>query len=138
LALPEDIINRLDPGESYKKFIDFALVEMWKSPEKNSTFFSREVAEYQFQTGIWAKIDYMRQRIFIPKGLMAQKYPVSVNSLLIYPYYIVRMKDLLCRHFQTLRQMSEGDIERAAMATRKYELWHWLNGSCKKNSSSCS
>jgi len=127
LALPEDIINRLDLGESYKKFIDFALVEMWKSPDKNNTFFSREVAEYQFQTGIWAKIDYMRQRIFISKGLMAQKYPVSVNSLRIYFYYIVRVKDLFCRHIQFLRQISQGDSETTAAATRKYKLWHWLN-----------
>jgi hypothetical protein len=138
LVLPEEIIKRLDPGENYKEFIDFALVEMWKSPDRKNTFFSREVAEYQFQTGVWAKIDYMRQRIFIPKGLMAQKYPVPVSSLRIYFYYIVRVKDLFCRHFQSLRQMSEGDIERVAEAARKYELWHWLNSDRKKISPGCS
>ena len=138
LALPEEFTDRLDPGESYKKFIDFALIEMWKSPDKNNTFFSREVAEFQFQTGIWAKIDYMRQRIFIPKGLMAQKYPVPVSSLRIYFYYIVRVKDLFCRHLQSLRQMSEGDNARITEATRKYELWHWLNGDRNKISPDCS
>ena len=127
LVLPEKIVNTLDSEKNDEELICLAIDEMWASPTLKISFLSKDVAEYQYRPGILAKIDYIRQRIFIPRGLMAQKYPVPANSLRIYPYYLVRMKDLLCKHSRTLQQMSQGETETITTATRKYKLWQWLN-----------
>lgn len=128
LALPQEATQTLAEDEFQSLPIDSVLAEMWL-PEEEKHFFSKDVAQFQYQRGLIAKLRYIWQRIFIPKEIMARKYPVPANSAQLYFYYLVRVKDLFINQTSRVWQMWCGDQTIAAQASAKHTLWAWLNKS---------
>lgn len=126
LVLPQEVMQALSDEEVQLLPIEFALTEMWLSSEEKY-FFSKDVAQFQYQRSLIGKIRYIWQRIFIPKEIMARKYPAPANSARLYFYYLVRVKDLFITQTGRVWQMWRGDQTIVTKATAKHTLWAWLN-----------
>ena len=60
---------------------------------------------------------------------MSLMYPSPANSWRIYPYYLVRLKDVLVRHIATVWRLMRGDRKARVDAANSYQvttLRDWL------------
>lgn len=125
LPLPP-AIRSLTSGPDLESMMQFALPELWQTSVAERRLFSRDVAQFQYEQGFLGRIRYIVRRIFIPREVMAQKYPVRANSMWVYPYYLVRVKNLIRDHADTVWDMSRGVEKTVDSADRKHRLGEWL------------
>lgn len=127
LPLPS-AVSALISQPDFEPMAQIAMLEMLQNNDffPGKGLFSKDVAQFQYQKGIPGQIGYIIQRIFIPKEIMAKKYPVRADSIWVYPYYLVRAKNLIRDHADTVLRMSRGDEKTVASAECKHRLWQWL------------
>ncbi len=66
----------------------------------------------------WRKIGGDSRKFFLSRERMTLIYPAPANSLRIYLYYPVRIKDVLARQGATLWRLAHGDPQTQAAAAR--------------------
>ncbi|KHD07079.1 hypothetical protein PN36_04710 [Candidatus Thiomargarita nelsonii] len=75
------------------------------------------------------KLSIVLKRIFLPPEMLVKIYHAPENSLRVYFYYPVRLKDLLVSHSGTVWRMLRGDKEMQALMTqdnRVSVLMEWM------------
>ncbi len=79
--------------------------------------------------GFGSKLVVLRDRLLLPRKKMSRLYPVPMNSLLIYLYYLVRVRDLLARYGADMWRLATGDSKirsRAIDTDQAAMLRDWL------------
>jgi len=75
------------------------------------------------------KLSIVLKRIFLPPEMLVKIYHAPENSLRVYFYYPVRLKDLLVRHSGKVWRMLRGDKEMQALMTQENRvstLMEWM------------
>jgi hypothetical protein len=96
-AFPEAVMEALRPDDFDERFIVLARDQIFSRRARTGPPLSMwpAVARFWGTPGIWNKGVLFLKGFFIPRATMARLYPVPADSLKIYFYYFVRLKDLL-------------------------------------------
>lgn len=73
------------------------------------------------------KLRIFRERVFLPRPMMAAHYSIPAGSAKVYLCYPHRFFDVLLRHGGTLRKFRENDHSLANLAARKTCIAGWLD-----------
>lgn len=125
LNLPEGFLQTLEPGRP--DFDALALSEklLFSSGSRIPPPLARLWGEYT----MIEKARHLLKRIFPAKEEMACMYPASKSSLKIYLYYPLRIKDLMTRHFASVKRVLNRDEETLSalrVENQRNKLIDWL------------
>ena len=123
-AVPDDLMNAITPGDFDERFMVLAqkrifAYEQWMS---DGLSLSPNVAGLWGSTGLLDKGALFLRRACPRREEVARMYPAPEDSMQIYFYYLVRMKDLLLRHGRQMWRLMRGDEELQAVARRENDL----------------
>jgi hypothetical protein len=139
--LPAGVLERLRPADFQEQYRALALEQFLAAPDESqgnqagqakqnevlaSSFALVEMAGAQ---GAGNKLKVLWRRFFLPRQTMALFYPAPAHSWRIYPYYLVRIKDLLQRFGGDAWKMLRGSPEKRKLVERSRrarELQAWL------------
>jgi hypothetical protein len=76
--------------------------------------------------GLRPKLKIFWNRVFLPRETMATMYAVPMRSWKLNLYYIVRLRDVLRRHWHTFRHFDEKGETASSFAERSILLDEWL------------
>lgn len=91
-----------------------------------SSKISASFAELLESKSIFDKLRIFLQRVFIPKTMIAARYPVPIDSLRIYVFYLYRIFDLLRRHRHSVKKYQENDVQLMGIVERTNIINDWL------------
>jgi hypothetical protein len=95
--------------------------------------FSSEFAELAGNTGFAAKAQAVFRSVFLPKQALSLLYSCPVDSLVLYLYYFVRVKDLINRYGSAaFRGIVRRDVKISSWARQEQErmrLKSWMENS---------
>lgn len=81
------------------------------------------------QKGWGGRLKAGLQRFIIPRLELCAQYGLSPGSPMVYPYYLVRCKDLLFRYSRALWRLLRGEEKVTRQLLRTNALDKWLTGS---------
>ena len=123
--VPADILARLRPADMTESILETARALVF-TDKSFAISIPVPFAELLESRRLWDKIRIFRQRVFLPRAIIASLYSVPVDSVRIYSYYPRRFIDLLRRHGHTLKKFQENDTPLKALADRKNRIANWL------------
>ncbi len=130
-AVPDDLMQFIKPGDFDERFAVMARERVFAYGHRNADDlgFSRNIAQIWGPGRLWDKGALILRRAFPSPDEMARRYPAPSDSMRIYLYYPVRIKDLLMRHgghvWRLLRR-NEAMRALAGQANEMTALKEWL------------
>lgn len=126
---PKQVLRVLCPDEESETILSLLLDHLFlfrSAPEEKMP--SKTVLQLSSPGNFVAKGCLFFQHLFLPRKVLAKEYGLSNNSPWLCFYYLVRIKDLYCRHKCSTQALLTGDPEVLAFAqhlakTKKLELW---------------
>lgn len=96
-ALPEGLMEALKPGDFDEHFVALARDQIFSRRARTGFALSMSPALARFwgSTRLRDKVFLFFTGFFIPREAMARLYPAPADSMRIYFYYVVRLRDLL-------------------------------------------
>ncbi|MFO7665881.1 MAG: nucleotidyltransferase family protein [Desulfobacterales bacterium] len=97
VALPEGLMKALKPGDFDERFAALARDQIFSRGPRNGPPLSMwpAVARFWGSARIRDKVFLFLKGFFIPREAMARLYPAPADSIQIYFYYVVRLRDIL-------------------------------------------
>ena len=110
ITVPEPVMKALNPGVGTERFQALARDQVFSRKPRNGQPLSMwpAVARFWGTTRLRDKAVLFCKGFFLPRESMARLYPAPANSLRIYGYYVVRLRDIL--------------------HTYGPDVWRWLRG----------
>ena len=108
LAVPEKILGTLEPDSPDRQaMITLAEEIVFANPAPITS----NMARLWGNIGRFDKLVVFMKSVFPSRGVMSTIYPVSANSLRVYLYYPLRIKDLFLRYGSSIKQFFSPDRE---------------------------
>ena len=104
--VPANVLAALEPENFDESLLTAALREPAEDPPIG-------VANYRMKRGALRKIAFVKDRVFVPREVIADDYNLRRSSLRVYAWYAVRAKDLLKRYWRGVLRGHESDDVRA-------------------------
>ena len=128
---PDEWLQRLQPAGFDEPYLQLALEQFLAKPDESGERFASPfaVVEIWGTQGTGKKLRILWQRLFPSRETMALLYPAKADSWRIYPYYLVRIKDLLLKFGGDAWDLARGDPEKKELvqrSNRARELQEWL------------
>lgn len=124
-AVSEEVLGELRPPALDESLVTTARMQIFTEKRLTSTI-SRNMTELWGSQGLKGKLRAFWHSLFLPKAILAKQYAVHPDSLKLYLYYPVRLKDMLARYWQVTLKLYRGDPALTPMAQRKTALQKWL------------
>lgn len=134
LWLARERVGANAPAEILEKLKPVDLPEAMVTAAEYRIFQGRDAAgalSNQF-VSLWGRAKWIEKlravwrSIFLSREVMARLYPVRLDSLWLYGYYLIRMKDLAVRYGQPLWRLLRGEREFAETVRQRDALHEWL------------
>lgn len=125
-AVPDEVLRELQPKNFHPYLLEIARSQMLSDDPLIGTI-TYPFADWHV-AGLWKKISIFWQRWFLPKPLLADRFKILPNSLIIYLYYPVRFFDLLIRYARPAYNLWKGNQVITPFVERKGLLQEWLQG----------
>ena len=133
--LPDGLLEALKPNDFEEHFIALAREQVFSTSmeEKQILSLSHSVARFwgskrlPDKTAVFLKI---LKVVFPPRECIARKYPLPSNSIRIYFYYAVHLRDLFRQHGRYVWRLLRGDKKMQALAQQENHfatLMDWLD-----------
>ncbi len=96
-VLPEGLLEALKPGDFEERFSTLAREQIFSRRLRTGPPLSMwpAVARFWGSARLRDKVTLFLKGFFLPREAMARMYPAPADSLRIYYYYVIRLKDLL-------------------------------------------
>jgi hypothetical protein len=113
VALPEGLMKALKPGDFDERFVALARNQIFSRRPRSGPPLSMwpAVARFWGSARLRDKVSLFFKGFFLPREAMARIYPPPADSIRIYFYYVVRLRDLLrvygCDVWRWLRRDEE-------------------------------
>ncbi len=124
--VPEAILDQLRPSDFTIPIEDTALRLLFTNKAFAGSI-SGEAAKVFHRKQLPSKLRGMLGRVFLPKETMAYIYGLHQDSIRLYLYYAVRLKDLIVRYFRIIGALYRGKQETVTLIERKGILANWLD-----------
>lgn len=97
VALPEGLMEALKPDDFDERFVALARDQIFSRRPRTGPPLSMwpAVARFWGSTRLRDKVFLFLTGFFLPREAMARLYPAPADSIRIYLYYVVRLRDLL-------------------------------------------
>ncbi|NOZ05673.1 MAG: nucleotidyltransferase family protein, partial [Chloroflexi bacterium] len=125
-AVPDDVLHALRPAD-FDEAILAAAREQSLTDSVVSIGVSPGVAHLKGAARLQDKVPQLLRDVFPSTQTIYRDYGVSPESSWVYPYYVVRLKDLFVKRSRVVWQMLRGDRETVLAAERNSALWQWLS-----------
>jgi hypothetical protein len=116
-AIPVQVLAQLQPTDIPVDIVDAAVLQVLTDSRVASTV-TKHFANFLGHEGLMEKTGIFLDRIFLPRRVMATKYPADHDSWKIYYYYPRRMFDVFRRLYRTFCKINRGDPELVHLAER--------------------
>jgi hypothetical protein len=126
--VPTDILERLRPTDMTEAVLETARAQIF-TDKSFAVSIPVPFAELLESRRLWDKIRIFRQRVFLPKAMIAAQYSIPMDSIRIYGCYLRRFVDVLRRHGHTLKKYQQNDAPLKAVVERTSRIGNWLAGS---------
>lgn len=124
---PEPVRKGLQPTDGEEQMVEIACAHVFNAAAGGGAV-SGGMANLWRAGSLRAKAQAFLGSVFQPPHTMAHMYPVVPDSRWLYWYYLVRVKDMLKRHWRVFSCMKGGDRALLAKAKSKNQLFTWLEG----------
>lgn len=124
LALPEGLLEALKPSEFDERFAALARDQIFSRRPRTGPPLSMwpAVARFWGSVRLRDKVTLFLKGFFLPREAMARLYPAPADSLRIYYYYVVRLRDLLRVYGPDIWGWLRRDKEMRALAKEGKDL----------------
>ena len=118
VALPEELMEALKPNDFDERFVALARDQIFSRRLRTGPPLSLwpAVARFWGSARLRDKVLLFLQGFFLPREAMARLYPPPADSIRIYFYYIVRLRDLLRLFGRDVWRLLRRDKEMQAFA----------------------
>ena len=124
--IPPGTLERLRPEDMNNSVREIALSQIFNG-RGTTTMIPVAFAAFMGSSRIRDKIRIFRQRVFVPKAMLAAQYSLPVDAIRIYGCYLYRIFGLLIRHGGSLNRYLHNDASLQAMAERTNVITAWLS-----------
>jgi hypothetical protein len=124
-SVPDFVIRNLRPPDMSETILETARNQIF-TDKYFATTISEPLARLLGSRRFADKINIFRQRIFLPKEVIAKIYAVPKDSLKIYGCYVRRFFDLLHRHGGAFKKYQGNDAPLKKLVERKNLIGTWL------------
>jgi hypothetical protein len=114
LTVPEDWLASFQPDNYFEYYPELVLEQIISDPDREDSVTTTRGAQIWKVKGLGEKWTLIRDGIFPSRSVMSLKYNIPVNSWRIYPYYLVRLKDILQNHLMMMWRLARGDSQMRA------------------------
>ena len=123
-SVPDDLMNAIQPGDFDERFMLLARERIFGYGQRNSDglSLSRNIAELWGSKRLLHKATLFLSRAFPAPQEMARRYPAPSDSMRIYFYYPVRIKDLLLRHGRQAWRLLRSNEGMRSLAKQKNDM----------------
>ena len=133
-SVPEDLLKTIRPHDFEESIMDWAREQIFAVRARNSAnlFLSPNVAQLWGNRRLPGKAALFFKRVFPSPEEMVRLYPSASDSLWIYFYYLVRLRDILLRHSRQVWRLLRRDEALKALAKQENNftsLKEWLGWS---------
>lgn len=135
LFLAKELLGAKVPGEILKRlkpsFMNNPIMTMAKQTilEENATQNLNQANARVFgRKGVWRKAKGMVQQVFLPRKTLARNYGLAPDSLQVFLYYPILLKDLFRRNKRLLWNFVRRDDKITLQTERISILEDWLSG----------
>jgi hypothetical protein len=131
VAVPDTVLENLKANDFDPQFITWAREQIFThhgDPEDTLPDI-HNLASVREAQGLGDKITTFLKIVFPSPLVMARIYPVAADSVWVYAYYLVRIKDLMIKYSRVAWRMWRGDTKVVAVAerdSRTKALLEWL------------
>lgn len=125
-AVPTEIMEKLQPAEMTETIMETARIQILSDKDFVSSI-TRPFAQLLESRRLKDKLKIFRQRIFLPRAVIANAYSIPVDSLRIYGCYLRRFYDVLINHGRTFRKFSKKDPALKSLAERTKSIADWMD-----------
>ncbi|MFZ1042384.1 MAG: nucleotidyltransferase family protein [Anaerolineales bacterium] len=130
VPVPAEWLVSFRPSDFNDRYLGLMQEQIFADPRTKGEMGSHhEVARMWARKGLGGKLALACERLWLPREVMALKYPAPANSWRIYLYYPVRLKAVLQSHGGELWRIIRSNSEARAAAKRSNEvseLHDWL------------
>ncbi len=123
--VPLETLEILKPANLKKEMVTVAEYRLFHNYDSAATV-SKNLISLWNREGSIEKFQIIWRRFFPSQEEMAYMYPIRSGSLVLYGYYLVRMKDLLIRHGLLSWRLLRGDLELTETVRQRDALREWL------------
>jgi hypothetical protein len=124
-AVPAEVLTALEPADLSVEVIEQAERRLFDAGAESAAMTANTISF--FKSGrLGDKAAVLGRRLFPSREEMAYLYPIPPGSLVLYGYYLVRVKDLMRRHGVAAWRWWRGDRELTETVRRRDALREWL------------
>lgn len=124
-SIPPDVLQQLQPDQAAITQVEEARVRLSGAHVPDSYWISPAFCQVWEEKQLIPKIRKALQYVFLSRQQLASIYPAAPDSLKLYLYYPVRLKDLLVRYRHIFYELQQQQPEVTVYA-RKAALIAWL------------
>jgi hypothetical protein len=123
-SVPDDLMKAIKPSDFDERFMVLAKEQIFAYRHRNSDglSLSPNIAQLWGSKRLLNKGTLFLRRAFPSPEEVTRMYPAPSDSIRIYFYYPVRIKDLLLRHGRQVWRLLRGDEEMQALAKRENDI----------------
>jgi hypothetical protein len=130
-TVPDDLMKAIKPSDFDERFMGLAKEQIFPNTVETGKVLtlSPNVAQLWGSKRLLDKAGLFFRKIFLSPEVMARIYPASSDSIRIYFYYPVRIKDLLLQHGRQVWRLLRRDEGMTALARQENNitsLKEWL------------
>jgi hypothetical protein len=123
-SIPDDLTKAIKPSDFDERFMVLAKEQIFAYRHRNSDglSLSPNIAQLWGSKRLLNKGTLFLRRAFPSPEEVTRMYPAPSDSIRIYFYYPVRIKDLFLRHGRQVWRLLRGDEEMQALAKRENDI----------------
>jgi hypothetical protein len=128
-TVPDEVLHALRHASFDEALVATARMQIF-TDRKLADAVPFKVSKLWQLTGLAAKVSEFLKSVCLPRTSIASMYAISPNAPGVYPFYLIRLKDVLARYGRTTLSLHRGDPRLSAVAQRKTSLHKWLAEEC--------
>ncbi|MHB9033799.1 MAG: nucleotidyltransferase domain-containing protein [Anaerolineae bacterium] len=129
VAVPGDWLLPLVPADFDEHYFSAASRQIITAPADRDINLTPQAVRLWQERSLLRKLALLLHSWLLPRVEMSRMYPAPAHSWRIYPYYVVRLRDMLRRHLQTWWSLARGNhevLQAAGDVSQAAELRDWL------------
>jgi len=126
-SVPDDIMRKLQPPDVSDLILETARTQIFTDKYFANTTMSAPFAQLLESRRFSDKIKIFRQRVFLPKAEIANRYSVPIRSLRIYGCYLHRFFNIIFHNIRTFKNFKKNDLCVKNLVQRIKLLDDWMD-----------
>ena len=119
-AVPDEVLQALVPVDFDGQILTVAM------RQRHRLRIPDDIAKLRASRSPAAKLRVFWNRVLIPTAVLADTYNVPRSSRLVYAFYLIRAKDMVKRHWDTVFRLHRGDAALSTLARDTLALREFL------------